>query len=363
MKKNKELQLIPKDLLAEIFEHVFEWSQDAIAIVSEDGYILWVNQMFETLTDCKRALALGSKLENFIGEDFRVNLMENILDIAKMGIAWRVVGKKSNGVEHDVVLSARVVRSSGVPFVILTHRAEAEDKIIEEWSVKTHNQANLELLIGGIAHEFINILTGIHSYSELTLASINSNNLESTKYYIEKLGYTAMRGVEWSKKILPAISDNKLTSHREVDINEAVLSVVEFMKLTIPSNINIRLELKHNNSRIIGNVFQIEQALMNLLTNAGNAIPAGGEIIVKTYNRSKDDKDYLVISVSDTGLGISQDIQSKIYKPFFTTKSSNGTGLGLYIVSLVMKNHNGFIDLKSEVGKGSKFELNFPISK
>ncbi len=361
MEQVRACQIIPEDLLFEIFEYTFEWSQDAMAIVSVSGDILQVNQMFETFTGCKRSLAVGRKLESFVGEEFRGNLMKNILDIATIGIAWMVVGKKSDGENHDVILSARVARSKGVPFFILTQRTATGERVIEKQLMKAHSQANLGLLVGSIAHEFNNILTGIHGYSELVLASINSDGASDIKQYIEKLGYAAMKGVKWSRKILSTINSNELVVHEEVDINEIVSSVVEFLKLTMPKNINIRVELTHGVGKITGDPFQIEQALMNLVINAGHAMPTGGVITVRTYNHREEDKDYLVLSVADTGLGINPDIQNKIYKPFFTTKNGNGTGLGLYIVSLVMKNHNGLLNIHSQIGKGTRFEMNFPV--
>ena len=96
------------------------------------------------------------------------------------------------------------------------------------------------------------------------------------------------------------------------------------------------------------------------LINAGQAISEAGVITVGTYNRSEGDKKFVVISVTDTGTGISPNIQGEIYKPFVTTKNGNGTGFGLYIVSLVMKNHNGCINMHSQIGEGTRFEMIFP---
>ena len=360
VEKAEKLQLIPEDLLLEILEHTFEWSRDAMAIVSASGDILRVNQMFETLTGCKRALAVGRKFESFIDEKFRGNLMENILNVAIMGIAWMVVGKKSDGEEHDIILSARVVYSKGIPFFILTQRIAAAERAIEKQLFNTHSQANLELHVGSIAHELSNILTGIHGYSELALTSINCNSSGNAKRYIEKLTHAAIRGMKWSRKILSAVKENELVVHEEVDINEAVLGVIELIKLTIPKNIHIQVELTHGVLKVRGDLFQIEQALMNLIINASQAIPEAGVITVGTYNRSEGDKKFVVISVTDTGTGISPYIQGEIYNPFITTKDGNGTGLGLYIVSLVMKNHNGRINMHSRIGEGTRFEMIFP---
>jgi len=226
-------------------------------------------------------------------------------------------------------------------------------------------------LAGGIAHNFNNILTAILGYAELLL---EFSNLDGTsKQRVQNIESSARKaGVMVSKLLSFARRD----AHEvlPLNLNDVITDSVKLFEGVLNKRIGLKVDLSGNISPIEGDPNQLEQVIMNLMVNARDAMPDGGLMTVRTAvaELGKSDLDipadiepgkYVMLSVSDTGSGIPKEIMGRIFDPFFTTKEKGkGTGLGLATVYGIVKDHKGYISVRSEVGKGTSFDIYLPSS-
>ncbi|MEK7251479.1 MAG: response regulator, partial [Bacteroidota bacterium] len=228
---------------------------------------------------------------------------------------------------------------------------------------------SLGRLAGGIAHDFNNLLGIILGYSERL-----SNTKEGTTKQLQDvkaIHTAAQRGTSLVRQLLTFARKTDV-AFEEMNVNSVVDELGKLLKETFPRNIAFEVDTDPSVPRIIADANQIHQAALNLCVNARDAMPAGGTLILKTETVSGADlrkrfpeahEDfYACISVTDTGIGMNDQIRSKIFEPFFSTKEhSRGTGLGLAVVYGIVNTHHGIIDVASEHGKGATFSLYFPI--
>lgn len=293
---NMQKVLISDDIMFEVLKKSFEGSFDAVVIASIDGYILRVNSAFEKLTGHKRSEAIGQRLENFISEEYRGNFLESLLEIVELGIVWRIVGRKKGGEGYKTLMTAKVMRSSGVSLIILTQRDITAESEIEDKLMEVQKRESMGLFVGSLVHEFNNILTGICGYSELALANVNGASNGSVEY-IKKINHIGLKSVQWSRAVLNSLNNDGLAIRADVDIKEIALSTIELLKFSVPKNINTILDLNYGISNVKGDPFQIEQALINLVINAYHAMPDGGVVTIGTRERVNNNKKYVVLYV------------------------------------------------------------------
>ena len=226
-------------------------------------------------------------------------------------------------------------------------------------------------LAGGIAHDFNNILAAITGFTELALEDYRQGRVREDR--LRRILGSAERAKELVAQIL-TFSHRSEVALTTLDLNSEVTQAVTLLERTIPKMIGIELDLADNLKPIRGNQGQVEQILMNLGTNAKDAMPDGGRLIIQTENIFLDEKysrqhpevfpgEYVLLTVSDTGSGMDADTARQVFDPFFTTKEmGKGTGLGLSIVYGVVKSHNGYISCYSEPGVGTTFRIYLPVS-
>jgi len=247
--------------------------------------------------------------------------------------------------------------------------AEAEKKKIREQLYQSQKMEVVGKLAGGIAHDFNNLLTAINGYSELALKKVNKDdNIYNDIKVINECGERAAR---LTKQLL-GFSRKQIAEKENIDINKTIIELEKMLKRLIGDEIILETNLHSSTCIIFADKSQIEQVLVNLIVNARDAISGCGNIKISTSQEvlSKDtikqqDIDvlceYILISVLDTGYGMSKEIQKKIFEPFFTTKQvGKGTGLGLSTVFGIVQQNEGVIFVESEEGKGSEFKIYFP---
>jgi CheY-like chemotaxis protein len=222
-------------------------------------------------------------------------------------------------------------------------------------------------LAGGIAHDFNNILAAV-----LGSASIMRRRLtEKSKLYkyVEIIESSARRGSSLTRQLLTFARKTE-TIVKLVDINALIEETLHLFQRSVTKEIEVIKNLTETGGTVNGDDGQIQQALLNLFLNARDAMPEGGTLTVATAVTMADAHtmtqfssikpgQFVVITVSDTGRGIERNIQNRVFEPFFTTKDS-GTGLGLSVVYGVVQSHGGFINLESEVGRGTTFSVYIP---
>jgi PAS domain S-box-containing protein len=224
-------------------------------------------------------------------------------------------------------------------------------------------------LAGGIAHDFNNILTIIGGYGSMLQRTIAPGDSQREK--VDQILAATERAANLTSSLL-AFSRKQVLNPRAINLNEIVQKVGNFLLRIIGEDIHLKMSFKAEPLTVRVDSGQIEQVLMNLASNARDAMPKGGSLTIETDFQRMDDSfikahgygapgPYALVSVIDTGSGMDEETKQKIFEPFFTTKEvGRGTGLGLAIVYGIIKQHNGFINVYSEMGKGTISRIYIP---
>ncbi len=217
----------------------------------------------------------------------------------------------------------------------------------------------VELLVGGLAHDFNNLLTAIAGHAALLEADAEpgSETAEST---------TAIRkATEHAAVIVGRLQDitHRGSIRREpVDLHETIGEVSALLKPMLNGNIRIEQDLVASGARTLGDPVQMHQLIVNLALNAADSMPDGGSLVFRTSLDQESDPPQVVVAITDTGCGIPEENRERIFEPFFTTRESGkGTGLGLAVVSRIVKQHSGRIEVESGMGTGTTFRVYFPL--
>ncbi len=245
-------------------------------------------------------------------------------------------------------------------YLIRTHQ---ELKLTQQHLIQTQKMESLGRLSGGMAHHFNNILCEILGYVELLRNQ--KDHKSKLEAYLKKIERSVLKAVNLVQKILTFSQDLHLETG-PLDLNRLVYEMTEVIQASLAENITLKLELSENLPLIKGDAHQIYHAIFNLCLNAQDAMPAGGVLTIKTYVShtkfvsGEDDRDYVVVCVKDTGIGVKTEIRDKIFDPFFTTKEpGEGIGLGLSVVHGIAKAHGGHITFKTSA-QGTEFFLYLP---
>ncbi|OGW39937.1 MAG: hypothetical protein A2010_07535 [Nitrospirae bacterium GWD2_57_9] len=277
-----------------------------------------------------------------------------------------------DGKKIPVFIKAKAVYDEAGRFVISDEIARdiTEKKSLEAQLLHSQKMEAVGTLAGGVAHDFNNILTAIIGYGHLAL--MKTAHDDQIKNFLKEILASADRAAHLTKSLL-AFSRKQVMSKAPINVNNSIEGVKKLLERVIGENIELKISLSPDDIIVLADSGQIEQVLMNLATNAKDAMPNGGHISISTevvyldeqyimQNGYGTEGFYALISISDTGSGIDAATRTRIFDPFFTTKEvGKGTGLGLSIAYGIMKQHNGYINCYSEVGHGTIFKLYLPI--
>jgi PAS domain S-box-containing protein len=285
--------------------------------------------------------------------------------------------RKKDGTIIDVEITGNTVVYYGRTVLLILAHDITERKKMEEEQAKLREQLyhvqkleSVGTLAGGIAHDFSNILTAIIGYGNLLQKDMKEGG--SARDYVQKILKSAERAANLTQGLL-AFSRKQVSNSRPVYLDEIVKGVESLLVRVIREDIKLKTTLTSKKCIVMADVGQMEQVLMNLATNARDAMRKGGFLGIST-DIVELDNDYIkthgygtagryaLVSVSDTGVGMDEKTKERIFEPFFTTKGvGKGTGLGLAIVYGIIKQHNGYINVYSEPGKGTTFRIYLPI--
>ena len=243
------------------------------------------------------------------------------------------------------------------------------DKEVERQLVHSQKMDSIGTLAGGVAHDFNNLLTTILGYAELLKRELKDNESSSQKLLqIEK---SANRAAELTGQLL-AFSRRHPTVLHIVNLNELVTETMDMIRSTVPASIDVQFQPSADMPNVEADSTQIQQVLINLILNARDALSGSGQITITTRIGSDTqaqtgqpaaDVQYAILEVEDNGVGIPKDVLHRIFEPFYTTKEvGKGTGLGLAMVYGIIKKHNGFIEVTSALGEGTKFSAFLPVT-
>ncbi len=255
-------------------------------------------------------------------------------------------------------------------------QAEEEKRSLEERLNRAEKMEALGQLAGGVAHDLNNVLGVLSGYSELLLMEIPEG--QRARGHAEKIFQSTEKGAAIIQDLL-TLARRGVSVSDVINLNKVVADflktpVFEKMKDFNP-RVTFRTECQEELLNIKGSPMHLEKTLMNLVSNAAESISGAGEVMIRTQNRYLEkpirgydeikEGDYIILTVSDTGMGIPGEHREKIFEPFYTKKTMgrSGTGLGLAIVWGTIKDHNGYIDVQTEVGEGTTFTLYFPVTR
>jgi len=244
-----------------------------------------------------------------------------------------------------------------------------ERRNLEQQFRRAQRMEAMGRLAGGIAHDFNNLLTVIQGYSELLVKALDPD--DARRLDAEEVSSAARRAADLTRQLL-AFSRQQMLEPRIVRPNEIIADLEKLLARLIGASIELRVTLAPDTGAVRVDPTQLEQVLMNLVVNARDAMPAGGVLTVSTAvtdvaERTPTGADviqpgrYVLLSVSDTGIGMTADVKGRIFEPFYTTKEQgHGTGLGLATVYGIVRQSGGVIGVRTEPGAGSVFEVYLP---
>jgi len=340
---------------------------------SLDGKFLDVNPALIAMLaydSAEEILALDPKKDVFLLPEEQARLMDEFRHSGRLD-SIEVKWKRRDGAAITVRLSGRAVTSVEEPDEVLEIIAEdvTERRVLEDQFRQAQKMEAVGRLAGGVAHDFNNLLMVISGYTEVLMEQIEPGHALHQK--VQAIQQAADRATTLTRQLL-AFSRKQLLELKVVDVNTIVSDMERLLRPLIGEDIELSTRLAPNLGRSRADAGQLEQVIMNLVVNSKDAMPDGGKIIIQTANVSLDASyrrdhtfiqpgSYVMISVTDTGVGMDKETQSRIFEPFFTTKEKGkGTGLGLSTVYGIVKQSGGYVFAQSEVGQGTTFRIYLP---
>ena len=285
---------------------------------------------------------------------------------------------RKDGVKRYIEATASLKRDpSGKPIgfrgvvrdITARKQAEEEKLSLQEQLRQSQKMEAIGQLAGGVAHDFNNLLTVIKGYSQLSLLDLKES--DPLRGNIQEIEKATQRATDLTRQLL-AFSRRQILDPKIVDLNALIIDLDKMLRRIIGEDIELVIHLSEDLGKVKVDLSQFEQVIFNLAVNARDAMPTGGKLTIETANVELDEAyahahvgvvpgPYVRLTVSDTGVGMTQEVKEKIFEPFFTTKEKGkGTGLGLSMVYGIVKQSNGNIWVYSEPNRGTTFRIYFP---
>ncbi|MCD6122062.1 MAG: PAS domain S-box protein [Spirochaetales bacterium] len=357
---------------SQLFKAV-EQSPIGIVISNSERKIVYINPWFVKLSGYSKEEIKGKSPAVFRSGEHPSEFYKNFDATVAEGNVWHgeMCNKRKDGELYWVDLTSIPIRDEHGEitghieyYFDITDKKKLEKQFLQAQKLETVGR-----LAGGVAHDFNNMLTVINGYSEVALAELKTSDTYYT--YFKEIRDAGKRAEAIARQLL-AFSRKQMLKPELLNINDVLNSLKKILLKLLGEDIKLVMELNDNVSLIEADEGQLEQVVMNLSVNARDAMPSGGTLTFETGNIYLDESyvkihrgakkgKYVVITITDTGVGMDKDTQSKIFEPFFTTKPvGQGTGLGLSTVYGIVKQSGGNIWVYSEVNKGTTFKIYFP---
>jgi len=352
---------------------VVEQTADLVVVTDKEGFIQYVNPSFQKLTGYTEKELAGKTPRVLKSERYDKTFYENMWQTILSGKSFSTefTNRKKNGelyYEEKTITPVKDARGIITSFVSIGSDITAH-KNMENQLQQSQKMEAVGSLAGGIAHDFNNILTTIQGYTDLVMEEMGR---QSPLYGdMEHIKNASLRAGNLTQQLL-LFSRKKPRELANIDIHKTINNMLPMLKPMIGENIKIIPALEANPYMIKADEGNMEQVIMNIVINARDAMPKGGVIHIKTENASIDAQycksimqarpgEFICLSITDTGTGMDKEIIPNIFEPFFTTKEKGkGTGLGLATVYGIVKQHEGWINVYSELGHGSTFKVYLP---
>jgi PAS domain S-box-containing protein len=367
--------------LKEHFESIVTSVPCGILTIEPSGEIREANDTFRGMMDCGRSEIEG----RYINDVFDMSVAQEFADLMEADesrdvpryFEWNAGEALGRQFWAEVVLKRADIGGRHLVLMVVSDisdikQAEEEKKDLEERMAHMRKMEALGKMAGGVAHDFNNILTAIQGYSDLAMSGLESDS--PVFWQLKQISEASVRGSNLTQQLL-------LFGHKQpiefipCDVNRRVRGILPMLEHLAGGDVLIVTELSPEPVTVSGDGSKVEMLLMNLVINARDAMPGGGQVTVKTsmvglgeeFCRDVPDAEpgrYACLSVADDGTGMDEDTVKNIFDPFFTTKrEGKGTGLGLSVVYGIVKEHKGWIRVASRVGEGSVFKVYLPASE
>jgi two-component system cell cycle sensor histidine kinase/response regulator CckA len=353
--------------------NLIEILQDGVCITQVTGEIIYINKAAYVLLGINETEDISQY--NFFGQFVDDPKIIDYLkfQIQKIGLVrnYETRLKKKDGAFLDIILTLNVIgdlRQETVGYLFL-FKDVTELKKIQQQLLQSQKLESIGLMASGIAHDFNNILAAIIPNSELIKLSSKPEEINFKR--AEIIEKSAHRASEIAQRLLTFTRQSHHKGFEPINLNKIIFESLELMEHGLSPNVGITTNFEPKLKYFQGDDAQIQQIIMNLVINANDAMPKGGTIKIITENYkidsyyqigSLDPGEYVRLSILDNGSGIPDEVLSKIFDPFFTTKEiGKGTGLGLSVVYGIVRGLKGHIEVQSEIDKGTRFDIYFPV--
>ena len=346
---------------------------DHILVLSPDLKISYVNPAFSSATGFSRFELVGRDIRDIQNCDPCGGERHPLWTALAQGVAWsgQIVNRRKDGKPYHVEVSFSPVRDSAdaLSCFVSVQRDITASLHLEKQLRQSQKMEAVGQLAGGVAHDFNNLLQAISGYADMALEEAPDDSHQRSS--ITQIIKAADKAASLVRQLL-SFSRQQTIHPNPIDMNALIQDMAQILNRVLGANVTLRLKLAQDGAWVHADASQMEQVLMNLCVNARDAMPDGGVITVATepiviseeYRAQRHwikEGRYVLLTLSDTGTGISEEALEHIFEPFFTTKEAGkGTGMGLATVYGILKRHNGFIDVKSAPGQGTTFQIFLP---
>lgn len=365
----------------ERFRALVQDSSDVIVVIDAQGLMHYVSPAVERALGATPAELLGRDAFSFVHPEDIGSVREVFVEVLQHPgqpyvHEFRLRHVDGSWVSVETVTN-NLLGNPSVQGIVINGRDIGERRRLEMQFRQAQKMEAVGRLAGGIAHDFNNLLTAMQGYTELLLGNLSGSGpvdertRQAMRSDLNEVKQAADRAAALTHQLL-AFSRKQMLQPRMVDLNALVCGIQNMLQRLIGEDIVLRTELAPALGRVLADPGQIEQVILNLVVNARDAMPQGGQVILETANVSLNEAfvrthpgsqtgKYVMLAVTDTGVGMNEEVRSHLFEPFFTTKGSGkGTGLGLATVYGIVKQSGGYIWPQSEQGKGSRFEFYLP---
>lgn len=385
-KKVLDLELLNRRLNQEIEEHkqteekLFKLSQSieespvAFVLMDVNGNLEYVNPQFFRISGYAPRNMIGLNVKSLQPTGSQTDDFQEAWESVGADNIWRgeMQIKKQDGECFWAYLTLLPLKNpeGRVNSMMMIMEDTSEKRQLEAQLIQSQKLEGIGQLAGGVAHDFNNILTAIIGYAQLVY--LNMQNDDTNRGHIKHILDYSEKAATITKSLL-AFSRKQTTNLSCFNVNDLISDFQKLLLRLMPENIEIQTQFTSQKLSVLVDQVQLEQVIMNLATNARDAMPDGGLIIIAT-NMTEIDQEfiksngygrtgsYAQITMADMGRGMNRQTLDKIFEPFFTTKEpGKGTGLGMTIVYNIVSRHNGFITVESEPGKGTRVRILLPI--
>jgi PAS domain S-box-containing protein len=371
------IQDVTERVLAErhnqILTAAIEQAVDEIVITDEHGTLVYCNAAFEKNSGFAREEMVGGDSSRLHDDAEMVEVISGIRKAFLLGRDWngRFPSLRKDGSRYIKEATVSPIQSPTGKLigVVSVGRDTAEKDRLESQLLQAQKLDSLARLAGGMSHDFNNLLTVINGHTDLVLRQLEPGSRQRKP--LERVLDAGNKAAELIRQLL-AFGRNQPVARHPENLNEVILAHREIMSRLVGEHVDVRTELEPQQGFVMAAEGQLVQILINLALNAGAAMPAGGTLTFATRNveigpdeaRLVGDLEpgpVVVLTVSDTGVGMNADVRARIFDPFFTTKKDGaGTGLGLSTVYGIVRQSQGAISVTSEPGKGASFSIYLP---